>query len=418
MLDPTAVRSALERAMEVARSGQEATPAVAAPKELVRYLSFQKLTGPALAAVLRALDRDDAFRQRVLDATAPGSISAAGWLALSRPAGWQELLRAVADGQDKATGTQEAERRLRDLRRVVEAADRKREHADAELGRQREEIEAAQEELSILRRERRRSEQERLAGERRVDELEQKLQDRETRLAEAQGAREAREHELAETQRLLAEALAELERRPAPLVPGERPVDLPALRHAAARVERAAASLARSVDGLLAEVPPEPMLIDEASSDGAPRTPLALPGGVVADTVEGARWLLARPGVVLLVDGYNVAKAAWPDDELEGQRTRLIRALDELVVRAGGTAEIVFDGPEDAAPAARQGTRSVGVRYSGGALADDVVVDLVDAYPADRPVVVVSSDREVREGGRARGATVIGADTLIGAFAG
>ena len=53
-----------------------------------------------------------------------------------------------------------------------------------------------------------------------------------------------------------------------------------------------------------------------------------------------------------------------------------------------------------------------------GALADDVVVDLVDAYPPDRPVVVVSSDREVRDAARAKGATVLGSDTLIALLSG
>jgi len=89
-----------------------------------------------------------------------------------------------------------------------------------------------------------------------------------------------------------------------------------------------------------------------------------------------------------------------------------------LTIRTGAAADVVFDGPDVPAPAARQGTRSVGVRYSGGALADDIVVDLVDAYPSDRPVVVVSSDREVREGARAKAASVIGSDTLIALFAG
>lgn len=417
-MDPAVIRSALERAVEVARQGQEATPMVTAPRELGRYLSFQKLTGPALAAVLRVLDTDDGFRARVLAATAPEEVTAAGWLALSRPPGWQDLLRAVSAGQDEATGTQAAERRLRELQRSLEASGRKRAHAEAELARHRDEGEAANEELTALRRDRRRAEESLAAAERCVADVEQKLQDRETRLAEAQGAREAREHELGEAQRLLAEAQAELERRPAPLVPGERSVDVAALRDAASRLQRAAVTLTKSVDGVLAAVPPEPVVIEETVPARAVRVPMALPGGVVADTVDGARWLLGQAGVVLLVDGYNVAKAAWPDEDLEPQRTHLVRALDALTIRTGATAEIVFDGPDDPVPAGRQGTRSVGVRFSGGALADDVVVDLVDAHPPDRPVVVVSSDREVRDGARAKAATVIGSDTLIALFSG
>ena len=306
---------------------------------------------------------------------------------------------------------------MRDLQRSLEASERKRTQAEEALVRLRDESEAVREELASVRKARRRAEDALTTVERRVDELEQKLDDRETRLTEAQGAREAREHELAETQRLLAEAHSELARRPVPLVPGERSVDVGGLRDAASRLQRAAATLARSVDSVLAEVPPVPVLIDDGGDATALRIPLPLPGGVVADTVDGARWLLARPEAVLLVDGYNVAKTAWPDDVLETQRDRLIRALDELIMRTGATAEIVFDGPEDTVPGVRHGTRSVGVRYSGGALADDVVVDLIDAYPVDRPVVVVSNDREVRDAARAKAATVIGSDTLIAVFA-
>lgn len=413
------MRSALERAVEVARRGEEATPVVPAPKELQPYLRFRQLAGAALGAVLRVLDTDIEFRQRVLDATTPGEVDAAGWLALTRPSGWADLLGDVARGRDDAHSSEQAERRLRDLQRKLEAADGRREHALAELAHLREEFEAATEELAVVRRAKRKVEEERSAAARRVAELEEKVGDREARLVEAQGAREAREHELDETRRQVAALGAEVQRRPAPLVPGERPVDVHRLREAASRLQRAASSLGRSVDAVLAEVPSEPVVVLGAEPvSPLERRPHPLPGGVVADTAEGARWLLGRTAVVLLVDGYNVAKAAWPDAELAQERTRLIRALDELAARTGATVEIVFDGPEDAVPAARQGTRSVGVRYSGGALADDVIIEMIGGYPLEHPVVVVSSDREVRDGARAEGAQVIGADTLIGLFGG
>ena len=65
----------------MARQGEERTPPVPAPKELAPYLSFQKLTAPALAAILRVLDTDDAFRARVLAATDAR-------VDLRPPAGW------------------------------------------------------------------------------------------------------------------------------------------------------------------------------------------------------------------------------------------------------------------------------------------------------------------------------------------
>jgi predicted RNA-binding protein with PIN domain len=417
-VEPGLVRAALERALEVARQGEAANPPVAPPKELAPYLSFQKLSGPALAAVWRVLDTDEDFRARVVDETPPDAVDAAGWLALCRPPGWEAAVEAIGRTKGARAVSEEAEKRLRDLQRSLATSETKRQHAEAEVARQREEVDAAHEEVTSLRRDRRRAEDAAKAAERRVEELEQKLGDRETRLAETQGAREAREHELTETRRLLAEAQAEVARRPEPLVPGERPVDPAALRDATNRLQRAAATLARTVEGLAEVVPPVPVVLEEEVAAGPTRTVLVLPGGVVADSPEGGRWLLGRPKVVLLVDGYNVAKTAWPDLGLEEQRSRLVRALDGLVARSGASAEVVFDGPEEAVVTGRQGTPSVNVRYSGGELADDVVVGLVDAFPPDRPVVVVSNDREVRDAARGRAANVIGSDTLIALLGG
>ena len=44
------------------------------------------------------------------------------------------------------------------------------------------------------------------------------------------------------------------------------------------------------------------------------RRPLALPGGVAGDSPKATEFLLRAPGALVLVDGYNVAKLAWPDD--------------------------------------------------------------------------------------------------------
>jgi hypothetical protein len=40
--------------------------------------------------------------------------------------------------------------------------------------------------------------------------------------------------------------------------------------------------------------------------------------------------------------------------------------------------------------------------------ADDEILDSIASFPLDRPVVVVSDDRRVRRGARARGANVVG----------
>src|SRR5690606_7006957 len=45
------------------------------------------------------------------------------------------------------------------------------------------------------------------------------------------------------------------------------------------------------------------------------RRALSLPGGVARDSQRATEFLL-RSGAVVFVDGYNVTKLAWPDEEL------------------------------------------------------------------------------------------------------
>jgi len=142
------------------------------------------------------------------------------------------------------------------------------------------------------------------------------------------------------------------------------------------------------------------------------RTPLALPGGMFADTVEAATHLVRQPGVLLVVDGYNAAKRGWPDDALAVQRERLLDALEELVARHGTAVHVVFDGAD--LWTAPPGRRHLRIEFSpAGVTADEIIVELVGSLPADRPVVVATNDGEVRDGARAGGANVISSEQLL-----
>jgi len=58
--------------------------------------------------------------------------------------------------------------------------------------------------------------------------------------------------------------------------------------------------------------------------------------------------------------------------------------------------------------------RPVRVMFSPpGVEADDVILDEVAGVDPQRPVVVVSSDRRVRDGARARGANVLRSSQLL-----
>jgi len=123
--------------------------------------------------------------------------------------------------------------------------------------------------------------------------------------------------------------------------------------------------------------------------------------------------LLALPRAHLVVDGYNVTKRGFGDIALEQQRVRLANGLGGIAAQSGAEVTVVFDGADKlvAVPGVPRGVR---VLFSKkGETADELIRQLVRAEPAGRPVIVVSSDREVADGVRRHGAYPLSADTLL-----
>ena len=84
---------------------------------------------------------------------------------------------------------------------------------------------------------------------------------------------------------------------------------------------------------------------------------------------------------------------------LEKQRLRLLGGLAVLAAQTGAEMTCVFDGAELAAPVLLAPPRGVRVLFSKpGVTADELIRQLVRAEPPGRPVVVVSTDREVADG--------------------
>jgi hypothetical protein len=127
----------------------------------------------------------------------------------------------------------------------------------------------------------------------------------------------------------------------------------------------------------------------------APRRRHTVPSGVALDTADGVRFLLCLPGVLVVVDGYNVAKQGAATDDLAGQRATVVNRCVELAHRHGTAFIVVFDG-DSSVVAPPLSTRSIRVIYSPtGTTADEVIAGIVDRTAATRQIVVVSSDRAV-----------------------
>jgi predicted RNA-binding protein with PIN domain len=146
------------------------------------------------------------------------------------------------------------------------------------------------------------------------------------------------------------------------------------------------------------------------------RVPLPLPGGLLDDSVEAVEHLLRAPGLLLLVDGYNVTMTGWPELPVGEQRRKLLAALGEMAARTGVRVEVVFDGADvEPLTTPHQARQLVRVRFSPPNVeADDVLLDLLGQLPAARPVAVASSDNRVREGARRQGANLVHARQLVG----
>jgi predicted RNA-binding protein with PIN domain len=124
--------------------------------------------------------------------------------------------------------------------------------------------------------------------------------------------------------------------------------------------------------------------------------------------------VLRTRGLLLVVDGYNVTKTAWPTAAPEEQRNRLLAALSELHLRLRCDVVVAFDGADvrGVAQSRRPGVRVV--FSTGGEEADDVVVREAAALPRTVPVVVASSDAGLRRRAEAEGALTVGSATLLG----
>jgi predicted RNA-binding protein with PIN domain len=260
--------------------------------------------------------------------------------------------------------------------------------------------------------------------------LRRKLGDSRGRLRSADAAREAAETKLEE---LKANAQAATARHD---------TDLRRLRLRVEELERELASVRRSGRAERGAEALRARLLLDTLLDAAQglRRELGLPAveGAPADSVaadladEGDRplsgerslgshepalleQLFTLPRVHVIVDGYNVTKAAWPDLSLERQRGRLLAGLGPLAARFGMEATVVFDAAETSNRPVVSSPRGLRVLYSpAGVIADDVIRDLVAAEPHGRPVVVVTSDSDVARDVRRAGARSVPAAALVG----
>ncbi|MEV8290075.1 NYN domain-containing protein [Streptomyces niveus] len=398
------------------------------PAQLRQYARFTpsrraRFAGNAMAA---ALESDPVFRQRIGErfgqvdpelaaavesgspppAADPVDVAAAAYVL--RPVGWVKLVAAAGEEVQRADAERADEENRRELERLREELAQARASTKSETERLRTELDAARREAESTHRK-----------------LRSALSD--VKRGEAALRRTAAEMETAraEAATQLSAAVSESRRLKARLAEAESAVE----------AGRRAAREGRSVEDMRLR-----LLLDTVleSAQGL-RRELALPPAAahpadLVDAVEPGRMspkdvaaralsdmdpalldqLLALPQAHLVVDGYNVTKTGYPTMPLEKQRLRLLGGLAMLAAQTGAEMTCVFDGAELAAPVLLAPPRGVRVLFSKpGVTADELIRQLVRAEPPGRPVVVVSTDREVADGVARAGARPVASALLL-----
>ncbi|MFD3415427.1 NYN domain-containing protein [Streptomyces cyaneofuscatus] len=398
------------------------------PAQLRQYARFTptrraKFAGNAMAA---ALEGDPLFRQRIgerlsqaqpelagaLEAGSPPAaadpVDVAAAAYVLRPVGWVKLVEAAGEEVQRADAERVDEETRRELVQLREELERARAHTRSETERLRAELDAARKESESLHRKLRSAQSEVKRGE---AALRRSTVEAEAQRAEAAAQLSAAESESRRLKHRLGEAEAAVEAGRRASREGRSMEDM-RLRLLLDTVLDAASGLRREL--ALPPVTARPADSVDAVEPGR-MSPKDIAARALSDTDPALLdQLLALPQAHLIVDGYNVTKTGYPQMPLEKQRLRLLGGLSVLAAQTGAEMTCVFDGAELAAPVLLAPPRGVRVLFSkAGVTADELIRQLARAEPPGRPVVVVSTDREVADGVAKAGARPVASVLLL-----
>ncbi|MFF8091651.1 NYN domain-containing protein [Streptomyces sp. NPDC016675] len=398
------------------------------PAQLRQYARFApnrraKFAGNAMAA---AVETDTLFRQRIgekfreaqpelagaLDSGSPPpaadplDVAAAAYVL--RPHGWVKLVAAAGEEAQRADAERADEESRAELERLHVELARAREHTRTETERLRAELDAAKKESESLHRKLRSA----LSDVKRGEAALRKVRDQiDAVRAETHAQVSAAESESRRLKTRLGEAEAALEATRKAAREGRSVEDM--------RVRLLLDTLLDATQGLRRELALPPVSVRPAETVDAVEPGRMTPKDIAARALSEndpaiLDQLLALPQAHLVVDGYNVTKTGYPQMPLEKQRLRLLGQLSQLAAQTGAEMTCVFDGAELVAPVLLAPPRGVRVLFSKpGVTADELIRQLVRAEPPGRPVIVVSTDREVADGVARAGARPVASAVLL-----
>jgi predicted RNA-binding protein with PIN domain len=418
--DHVALRPALELAFLVAAVGSRQRPPLPVPEALQPFVRHQKMPAAARQSVYEAVTVDVDFRLRVLSVADEATVGPAGMVWLSRGENWELALASLSEripvGAKEDPLVVRAQKALREAKAALVGAKTElslaqRQIHDAQAAAAKAERTRAgmEQEIAGLRSKLEHSEADRVSLLREVrdlaDIIDRNEQEKDDRDMGPWDAVFIPDPDTVDFARLSADLTAAED---ANMAFAEA---LAVVRRSLYRPENAVPARTASVVQL---VPPLPSTKKSSKSPRKKRHRLRLPGGVRVGTGEEAKFLTTSVEVIVVIDGYNVAKLAFPRASLVQQREQLLDLADEVQARFGTQIIVVFDGA-DVGPT-RAPRRRVSVQFSpAGVTADDMIVSWLTAEPLDQAVVVVTSDNAVREACDLLGAHLIHSAAFLAA---
>jgi len=432
VLDHALPEGVRRRVVGIAADALSGIPMAELPASLRQYAKFTparraKYAGTALAA---ALESEPAFRVRIADrlrlgqpdlvkslesGTVPGAadpmdVAAAAYLV--RPVGWTRLVEEAGEEAERAGAEGAVAEATRLVERLQEELAETRAAARAEQDRQRADAEGVRKEADSLRKRVRSLESDTRRAQAEVRKLQGEL---EAARAASAAERSAAEGEARRLRHRVTELEAAVEAGRRSAREGRSVEDM-RLRLLLDTVLQSAQGLQRELALPVAQLRPADLV--EAVAPGSASPNDVARRGLAEDDPALLDQLLAIPQVHLVVDGYNVTKTGYPTLPLEQQRLRLLGGLAMLAQRTQAEVTCVFDGQDLDVPVIMAPPRGVRVRFSRtGETADELIRRLVRAEPQGRPVVVVSTDKEVAEGVRKAGARPVASVLLLNRLA-
>lgn len=421
-----------QRVTAVASQGLSQMAAAHIPVVLRKSANFAptkraKLVGPQIAALV---DADEEFRSHLatqVRALHPGvvqdlegggtwaddeegRITAAAVAYLVRPEGWSEVVTATAQAESRRPGgpSRDLAAKAAKLRAELDAS---REETASVRGRLRSQLDEVKAQNAALRRTLAQTRQQLRAADERANATEEAAVAARRDLETAGRAAEAEVRRLRARVDYLESQVSSARRA----VRDDREAETMRLRLLLDTIMDSANGLRRELALPLTDLLPADT-VHAVHPD--PQGAVAGVGkSLSSDDPVLLRRLLEVPRVHLIVDGYNVTKSAWESAPLDEQRSRLSRRLAALVAGKGIETTIVFDGADLVHPPTVSSPRGIRVLFSpAGEIADDTIRHLVSAEPVGRPLVVVSTDREVAESITKMGARSVASQALITAL--